>query len=100
MQLPAAESDAYFASRPKESQIGAWASHQSQPLSNRAELLERYNQLTQQYVNKEVPRPPHWGGFLLTPDAIEVWHAGAHRLHERHRFTRSGDGWDVELLNP
>lgn len=99
-QVPAAESDVYFASRAKESQLGAWASHQSQPLSNRTELVDRYNQLIQQYLNTEVPRPPHWGGFRLTPDAIEIWHAGAHRLHERRRFTRSGDGWDVELLNP
>jgi pyridoxamine 5'-phosphate oxidase len=99
-QLPAAESDAYFASRPKESQIGAWASHQSKPLSSRAELIDRYDSLTRQYADKDVPRPAHWGGFRLTPVAIELWQAGTHRLHERRRFTRSDDGWEVELLNP
>lgn len=95
-----AESDAYFVTRPRISQLGAWASHQSSPLDGRATLLARLDALTKQYEGRDVPRPPHWGGFRLTPLAIELWKAGEFRLHDRSVYTRAGDGWEVTLLNP
>ena len=99
-QVSAADSDAYFATRARVSQLGAWASEQSRPLASREELLARLDALTRQYEGQPVPRPPHWGGFLLAPQAIELWKAGEFRLHDRSRYTRAADGWDVELLNP
>lgn len=99
-KVSAQESDAYFATRPRVSQLGAWASHQSRPLGARAELLNRLTELTKQYEGRDVPRPPHWGGFRLAPLAIEFWKAGEFRLHERSVYRRGADGWDVELLNP
>ena len=99
-QISAAESDAYFATRHRLSQLGAWASQQSRPLDSRESLLQRLDALTKQYEGKAVPRPPHWGGFRLAPRAIELWKAGEFRLHERSRYTRTAEGWDVELLNP
>lgn len=99
-QVTAADSDAYFATRARVSQLGAWASEQSRTLTSREELLARLDALTKEYEGRPVPRPPHWGGFLLTPQAIELWKAGEFRLHDRSRYTRTADGWDVELLNP
>ncbi len=99
-QVSPQESDAYFATRPRVSQLGAWASHQSRPLGARAELLDRLTELTKQYEGRDVPRPPHWGGFRLAPVAIEFWKAGEFRLHERSVYRRGAEGWDVELLNP
>lgn len=95
-------SDAYFQTRPFESQVGAWASQQSEPLESRELLLERYQTLLEQYQGKTVPRPPHWGGYVLVPNTIEVWSAGEHRLHDRYLYTRSNptDGWAVTRLNP
>lgn len=96
-----AESDAYFASRPRESQLGAWASHQSQPLANHDALKARLDAVNAQYQGQDVPRPPHWGGWRVVPTRIEFWEEGAHRLHHRERFTRTGaDEWNREILNP
>jgi pyridoxamine 5'-phosphate oxidase len=94
------ESAAYFATRPRGSQLAAWASQQSRPLESREELERRYAQLEREYEGQEVPRPPHWGGFRLRPDAIEFWEHRENRLHDRFRYTRAREGWTVELLSP
>ena len=94
------ESDAYFASRPLGSRIGAWASEQSQPIADRSVLEHRYVEIERQYDGQPVPRPPHWGGYRLSPASIEFWKAGAWRLHDRWRYTRAAGGWRVERLNP
>ena len=101
-QVSAAEADAYFASRPRVSQLGAWASHQSQPLATREELEQRFAALEKQCEGKPVPRPPHWSGFRVAPTAIEFWHSRIGRLHHRELYTREGPGapWSMTLLNP
>lgn len=101
-KLTAAESDAYFASRPRESQIGAWASHQSEELQTREELIKRIEELTKEYEGHDVPRPPHWGGYLIKPTLIEFWQGRASRLHDRIQYTKSAAGadWKKVRLNP
>lgn len=99
-QVPDAESDAYFQTRPRGSQLGAWASHQSAPLGSREELEARVAELDREYQGREIPRPPHWGGFRLAPQLIEFWTGRQSRLHERIVYTRAGDGWSKGLLNP
>lgn len=99
-RLSAEQSDAYFAARPRGSQIGAWASHQSQPLADRSVLEARYFAIERQYDGQPVPRPPHWGGFRLSPTRIEFWRAGQYRLHDRWLYTRDEAAWHVERLNP
>ena len=95
----AAQSDAYFNSRGRGSQIGAWASAQSQPLGSRAELMTQVEAHDKKFPDA-VTRPPHWGGFCLVPEEIEFWADGEHRLHDRFRFTRADSGWDIQRLNP
>ncbi|WP_437126583.1 pyridoxamine 5'-phosphate oxidase [Pelagibius marinus] len=99
-----AEADEYFASRHKQSQIGAWASQQSRPLEGRFELEKRVALYAAKYAVTQVPRPPHWSGFRLTPRLIEFWQDGAFRLHDRLVYTRrdsgAGDSWTTERLYP
>lgn len=94
------ESDAYFATRPRGSQLGAWASYQSQPLDSRFALLRRVIATEARYLGREIPRPPHWGGYLLRPRAIEFWQGKKSRLHERRRFELRDGSWHCERLSP
>ncbi len=95
------ESDAYFASRPRDSQLGAWASSQSESIGSREALLEQLAEVTAHFGEGDIPRPPHWGGYLLVPDTWEFWQGGKNRLHDRFRYTRAdGDGWQVTRLQP
>lgn len=94
------EADAYFATRPRGSQLGAWASRQSHPLKSREELLARLAEAEELFADEEVPRPPHWSGFRVIPLEIELWTAGEHRLHHRRLYRRAGDGWRVVTLFP
>jgi len=95
-----AESTAYFATRPRGSQLAAWASWQSGPLSSREELETRYAELEREYEGHEVPLPQHWGGYRLRPETIEFWEHRENRLHDRIRYTRAREGWKVERLAP
>jgi pyridoxamine 5'-phosphate oxidase len=98
--VDAATADAYFATRGRDSQLGAWASNQSRPLDCRATFEARFAEMTVRFADIEVPRPPHWSGYLVWPDRIEFWQDREHRLHERRLFTRSGDSWDEGMLYP
>jgi pyridoxamine 5'-phosphate oxidase len=101
VRLSAEESDAYFATRPRGSQLGAWASQQSRPLPDRAELDERWAALDQRWGGAAVPRPAHWGGYRVEPDELEFWQGRANRLHDRFAYTRAAEGsWRRERLQP
>jgi pyridoxamine 5'-phosphate oxidase len=95
------EADAYFATRPRGSQIGAWASRQSRPIAGRGELLARAAAITEKYAGEPVPRPEFWSGFWIAPIRIEFWFNHDDRLHERWLYARAGDGpWSIEMLQP
>jgi pyridoxamine 5'-phosphate oxidase len=97
--MPRAEVEAYFATRPREARIGAWASRQSRVVSSREELDAAYLEASERFP-AEVPLPPHWGGFVLAPATVEFWKGREHRLHDRFRFTRQRDAWRLERLWP
>lgn len=99
-RVPDDEADAYFASRDRDSQVGAWASLQSQPLDSREALMERVAEFDEKYKGGDVPRPPHWSGYRVAPNRMEFWQQGEHRLHDRFCFERDGDGWTVTRLFP
>jgi pyridoxamine 5'-phosphate oxidase len=94
------EADEYFATRPRGSQIAAWASHQSTAIASRDELMAAVASLTARYRNQVVPRPPHWSGYRLVPERIEFWREQPDRLHERELYTRHKNGWKVTFLAP
>ena len=99
-QVSANEADKYFASRPRGSQIGAWASEQSRVIRHAGDLEARVKGMEERFEGKAVHRPPYWSGFRLVPHRVEFWHGMPSRLHERHVYTRHGDGWLTETLYP
>jgi pyridoxamine 5'-phosphate oxidase len=99
-RVTSSEADAYFASRARDSQLGAWASDQSRPLDSRKTFEQRFEQVASRFEGQEVPRPPHWGGYRVIPVRIEFWSDRPHRLHERRLFTRTEGGWTEGLLYP
>ena len=95
-----ADADAYFATRGRDSQLGAWASDQSRPLDSRETFEQRFEDMQTRYDGQDVPRPPHWGGYRVIPERIEFWTDRPHRLHERCLFVREGSDWSEGLLYP
>jgi len=94
------EADAYFSTRQRVSQLGAWASRQSEPLETPSALDERMAKYEKEFAGREVPRPDYWSGFRVSPQRIEFWKGQPNRLHERHLYTRAGKGWKIETLYP
>jgi pyridoxamine 5'-phosphate oxidase len=94
------EADSYFATRPRGSQLGAWASQQSRPLDSREEMIGRFVERMAEWKGREVPRPPYWSGYRLVPESIEFWYNRDDRLHDRRLFEREGDDWVETVLQP
>ena len=99
-RVSSADADAYFASRARDSQLGAWASEQSRALDSRQTFEDRFDEAKRRFEGQDVPRPPYWGGYRVIPDRIEFWTDRAHRLHERRQFVRDGAAWREGLLYP
>ena len=99
-RLDAAASDEYFASRPRDSQLGAWASPQSQPLADRAGARRAARRRRGRFEGGDVPRPEHWGGYVVRHESVEFWQGQVGRLHDRFQYRRDGDGWAIERLGP
>lgn len=98
--VPDSTADRYFATRSRDSQLGAWASEQSRPLASRETFEARFEEMTERFAGGDVPRPPHWSGYCLEPARFEFWQDRAHRLHERRTFVRQGEDWIEGLLYP
>jgi len=99
-KMSLAESTRYFLSRPRESQLAAWASRQSRPIPTRALLEEQFQAMRRKFGEGEIPMPDFWGGYRIVPQRIEFWQGGAHRLHDRFLYTRTEEGWQIEQLQP
>lgn len=99
-KMSPAESAAYFATRPRDSQVAAWASHQSRPISARALLEEQARAVREKFGRGEIPLPDFWGGYRVLPERIEFWQGREHRLHDRFLYTRQGESWEIEQLQP
>lgn len=99
-RIPLEESEAYFATRPREARIGAWTSQQSRPVASREELESAFDAMQERFSGEDVPLPPHWGGYRIVPDAFEFWKGREHRLHDRFRYSRTDEGWLLERLWP
>jgi pyridoxamine 5'-phosphate oxidase len=99
-RVGAEQADAYFATRARDSQLGAWASDQSRPLDRRETFENRFDEAARRFAGQDVPRPPHWGGYRVIPERIEFWTDRPHRLHERRLFTREAGDWREGLLYP
>ena len=99
-KMSLAESTRYFLSRPRDSQLAAWASHQSRPIPTRALLEEQFQAMRRKFSEGDIPMPDFWGGYRVVPDRIEFWQGGEHRLHDRFLYTRQPGGWHIEQLQP